>query len=120
METDPNIIPQTTLSLEEMLKLGARHIDQLVDAQGRTYFDVYLTQPPEAVTDWADFIDLPARYWEAVALVEPVIASPVVAKDRLRSWLFRRFDKDGLAYRPESPISAHAPELFDNLAFCMH
>ncbi|HEX7434041.1 MAG TPA: hypothetical protein VF326_10300 [Anaerolineaceae bacterium] len=113
METDPNIIPQTTLSLEEMLKLGARHIDQLVDAQGRTYFDVYLTQPPEAVTDWADFIDLPARYWEAVALVEPVIASPVVAKDRLRSWLFRRFETDGLAYRPESPISAHAPELFD-------
>ena len=105
--------PQTTLSLEEMAHLGSHHLEHLVDRQGRTYFDVFLTKPPEAVTDWPDFIDLPARYWEAGLMIEPILGRAISTQDSLRSWLFSRFETDGLAYRPESPISSHVAELFD-------
>jgi hypothetical protein len=104
-------IPQNTLSLEDNLKLGAQHLDQLVDDQGHTHFDVFLTNPPEAVTDWPDFVDLPSRYWEASAMVAPI--AKVNSTERLRKWLFHHFEADGLAYRPESPISGHIAELFD-------
>ena len=105
--------PTTTLNLEEMLARGASHLARLVDARGRTYFDVFLTEPPEAVTDWPDFVDLPARYWEACALASSVLPSLAVPSARIRPWLFSRFEGDGLAYRPDSPISSHQAELFD-------
>jgi Beta-L-arabinofuranosidase, GH127 len=111
--TPPTGTPKTTLALEEMLVRGASHVDGLVDARGRTYFDVFLTSPPEAVTDWPDFVDLPARYWEACALIASAHLPLPEATGRLRAWLFRHFEGDGLAYRPESPISLHVAEWFD-------
>ena len=105
--------PRSTLALEEMLARGASHVDGLVDARGRTYFDVFLTDPPEAVTDWPDFVDLPSRYWEASAMIASALSTRPEATGRLRGWLFSRFERDGLAYRPDSPISWHVAELFD-------
>jgi hypothetical protein len=103
----------TTFSLEDYLRLGANHIESLVDERGRTYFDIFLTDPAEAVFDWPDFVDLPARYWEAAIFVEPFIDRKVESVERLRKWLFSHFKEDGLAYRPESPISRNVAELFD-------
>lgn len=105
--------PRNTLSLEEMLRLGAHHLEALVDEKGRTYFDIFLTNPAEAVTDWPDFIDLPARYWEALAMADPVFLRNEEITQRIRRWLFSHFEEDGLAYRPEGSISAHIPEMFD-------
>jgi len=41
-----------TFNFEESLLLGASHLESLVDTKGRTYFDVFKTDPAEAVTDW--------------------------------------------------------------------
>jgi hypothetical protein len=109
----PLTAPSETLSLEEMLRLGRQHLEGLVDDRGRTYFDVFLTSPPEAVFDWPDFVDLPARYWEAGAMTEDVLGAPVASMLRLRQWLFSHFKPDGLAHRPDSPISYPGAELFD-------
>jgi hypothetical protein len=79
--------PTSTLNLEEMLARGASHLARLVDARGRTYFDVFLTEPPEAVTDWPDFVDLPARYWEACALTTSVL--PSLAVPSAKMWIAR-------------------------------
>lgn len=103
----------TTLCLDEMLHLGADHVDSLVGADGRTYFDVFLTEPAEAIMDWPDFVDLPARYWEAAIMIEEATGRRGLTKERVREWLFSHFADDGLAYRPDGPISTPIPEMFD-------
>lgn len=100
-------------SLEDAMRLGASHLEQIVDEHGRTYFDLFRTQPAEAVTDWPDFVDLPARYLEAAAMMESAGVGPVRSVPRLRRWLFSFIRQDGLAYRPDSPISNPMAELFD-------
>ena len=102
-----------------MLALGAKHLEHSADAEGRTYFNVFLTNPAEAVTDWPDFVDIPARYWEACAMVQSVTGRKIAATDRLRRWLFSHFEADGLAYRPDGPISEHVAELFDQSRLLM-
>lgn len=103
----------TTLSLEDHLRMGVNHLNSLVDDQGRTYFNTFLTQPPEAVTDWPDFVDLPSRYWEAEVLIKSSLGISVESQERLAGWLFPRIEFDGLAYRPNGPLSNHVAELFD-------
>jgi len=103
----------TTFNFEDAMRLGASHLEAMVDQRGRTYFDVFLTNPAEAVTDWPDFVDLPARYLEAAVMVEPVLKQPVRTKSALRKRLFSFIKPDGLAYRPDSPISKPIAELFD-------
>lgn len=103
----------TTLSLEDHLKMGVNHLNSLVDDQGRTYFNTFLTQPPEAVTDWPDFVDLPSRYWEDCVLIQSSLGKSVECQERLAGWLFPRIEFDGLAYRPNGPVSDHVAELFD-------
>lgn len=102
-----------TFTLEDGMRAGIHHLESLIDEQGRTYFDIFLTQPAEAVTDWPDFIDLPARYFEIVALLEPLLERPLTVLPALRQRLFSFIEHDGLAYRPETPISTHRVELFD-------
>jgi hypothetical protein len=106
-------VPSTTLLLEDQLKLAARHLDRLVDAQGRTYFDVFLEHPAAAVTDWPDFVDLPSRYWEGCLLAGSALSTSVPSRGRLANWLFAKIEDDGLAYRPAGPLSSHIAELFD-------
>ena len=105
--------PQTSLSLEDNLRLGAHHLDRLVDAQGRTYFDVFLSKPPEAVTDWPDFVDLPSRYLEGCILTGSVLLTAPESQGRLANWLFAKFEPDGLAYRPRGPFQSMLLTSFD-------
>ncbi len=100
-------------SLEDAMHLGVSHLQKLVDEHGRTYFNIFNTQPAEVVTDWPDFVDLPARYLEAAVMMESVGAGKAESIGKLRRWLFSFIQKDGLAYRPDSPISSPVAELFD-------
>jgi hypothetical protein len=102
-----------TFNLEDPMRLGGSHLESLVDDQGRTYFNVFWTRPAEAVFDWPDYVDLPARYLEAAALIQPVLGRPVKTAPALRRWLFSFFEPDGLCYRPETLVSNHWAELFD-------
>lgn len=99
--------PQSTLSLEDNLRLGARHLERLVDEKGRTYFDVFLSKPPEAVTDWPDFVDLPSRYLEGCILTGSALSSAPESQTRLANWLYSKIEPDGLAYRPDGPVKPY-------------
>lgn len=102
-----------SFNLEESFLLGVSHLESLVDDQGRTYFDIFLTDPAEAVTDWPDFVDLPARYLEAAMMAEPIVGRLAQTVPALRQRIFSFIKADGLAYRPDSPISHPIAELFD-------
>ncbi len=88
-------------------------MEAMSDTNGRTFFNIFATRPAEAVTDWPDFVDLPARYWEAAAFLEETIGFQGECTDRLRRFLFSHIAEDGLAYRPDTPISRRDAELFD-------
>ncbi len=103
----------TTFNLEHHLRLGANHLESLVDEQGRTYFNIFLTKPAEAVFDWPDYVDLPSRYLEAAAMVEPALGRKVSTIPALRKWLFGFFEPDGMCYRPNTLIANYWAELFD-------
>lgn len=105
--------PQTTFNFEDALRLGGSHLENLVDERGRTYFNIFLTQPAEAVFDWPDYVDLPARYLEAAAMIRPVLGRMAKTAPALRGWLFGFFAPDGLCYRPDTLISNYWAELFD-------
>ena len=102
-----------TFNLEHYMRFSASHLESLVDERGRTYFDIFRTTPAEAVFDWPDYVDLPARYLEASILLQPVLGRPVTTAPALRQWLFSHFEADGLCYRPETLVASHWAELFD-------
>ncbi len=98
-------------SFEKAFQAGVSHINSMVSPEGYTYFDVFRTSPAEAVMDWPDFVDLPARYLEAAVMLRPFGSCP--CEKNLRDWLWKHIAEDGLAYRPDSPISRPDAELFD-------
>ncbi|NLX04317.1 MAG: hypothetical protein GXY33_04130 [Phycisphaerae bacterium] len=108
---------QTTVNFEEPMRLFASHAEALVDERGRTYFNVFRTEPAEAVFDWPDYVDLPARYLEAAAMIEPVVGGLVETVPALRKWLYGFVEADGLAYRPNDMIANHEAELFDQARY---
>jgi len=77
-----------TVNINKCFNLGAGHIEQMIDDKGRSYFDVFLTDPPEAVFDWPDFVDLPARYWEASAMIKNATGRDIAKADKIRKRLF--------------------------------
>ena len=102
-----------SFSLETHLRLSASQLELMVDAEGRTHFDVFRTLPAAALRDWPDFVDLPSRYWEACAMVESVVGRPVATVHLLRQGIFSLIHADGLAYRPDTAISSPIAELYD-------
>ena len=52
----------THLNLEQEAMGSYNYLERLCDQQtGYTCFDVFLTDPAEAVHDWPDFLDVPGR-----------------------------------------------------------
>lgn len=98
---------------ESFFQNSALHLNHMVDGHGCTYFDVFKTSPAEAVADSPDFVDLPARYWEAAALVNDSCGIHVASTSRLRRFLLSHFREDGLAHRSDSSFSKPDAELFD-------
>ena len=117
MSFGKDLADMRTFNLEESLRLGASHLESLVDEQGRTYFNIFWTTPAEAVFDWPDYVDLPARYIEAAMMVEPVLGRKVTTVPALRKWLYSMVEQDGLAYRPNTKIADHWGEPFDQARF---
>jgi hypothetical protein len=99
---------------ETHFRRSASHIREMVDSRGATFFHVFMTKPVEAVFDWPDFVDVPARYWEVTAMLELMDQCDVKAEsNRLRQWLFSHFRDDGQVYRPDSAFSKFGADLFD-------
>ena len=97
--------PYRTLGLETFMRLGVKHMENLVDPAGQTYFDVFMTRPAEAVHDWPDFVDLPSRYLEAAVMARQMLGVKVATEDLLKGRFLSTFETDELARRPETSYS---------------
>src|SRR5438094_665124 len=63
-------MPQPTTFNLEHYALNSRHYyEQLVDADGLPYFNVFWTNPPEAAHDWPDFGDVMSRQWQGAVML---------------------------------------------------
>lgn len=103
--TDQTPPQHTTFALEHPMRLAINHLERLVDATGQTYFDVFMTDPAEAVHDWPDFVDLPSRYLEAAIMARQMLGTKIKTEDALRRRVLSTLQRDGLAHRPETPYT---------------
>ncbi len=68
-----------TLSLESYARNSSNYYQQMVDAKGQPYFNIFWTDPAEAAHDWPDFIDDTSRQLQAAIMLRRMtgIALPI-------------------------------------------
>lgn len=103
------------VDFEGRARLGARFLERMADsATAQPYFDVFDLEPTRATHDWADFVDLAGRYFEAALLIEDMTGDAPANAGPLCDGLTKTFDREvGLFFRPGGPISTHCADLFD-------
>ncbi|MBI3910694.1 MAG: hypothetical protein HY320_07150 [Armatimonadetes bacterium] len=99
---------QTAFNLEQEALASTNYLEQLVDpSTGFTYFDVFLTDPAEAVHDWPDFLDVPGRSAETCVLLRHMTGKPVATEPAFFRRILGLQEEDGLFHRPETAITRH-------------
>ncbi len=94
------------LALEREARASYNYLERLVDpATGYTYFDVFRTDPAEAVHDWPDFLDVPGRSAESCVLLRHMTGHAVATEEAFWRRITALQEDDGLFYRPETPIT---------------
>ncbi|MFH0965439.1 MAG: hypothetical protein V2A58_15675 [Planctomycetota bacterium] len=109
------IPPQGHVDFEGRARLSANFLEGMIDREtGQPYFNVMDTRPTSAVHDWADFVDLAARYYEGALLAREVTGEGPANIEVLKRGFLKRFEGEtGLFYRPKGVISTHCADLFD-------
>ena len=98
----------TPLNLEQEALGSYNYLERLCDPDtGYTCFNVFLTDPAEAVHDWPDFLDVPGRSAESCVLLRHMTGRTVATEDAFFRRIYSFQDGDGLFHRPETPITTH-------------
>ncbi len=104
------MITQTTypINLEQEALASYNYLENLIEPEtGYTYFNLFLTEPAEAVHDWPDFLDVPSRTAEACVLLRHMTQQAVKVEAACFQRIARFQEPDGLFRRPESRITRH-------------
>ena len=75
---------QSSFALETYAARAVHYYENLVDPGGLPYFNVFWTDPPEAVHDWPDFGDVMSRHLQGCAMVRLMTGRPSQIEGR---WL---------------------------------
>lgn len=124
MSTQQPELPKSgSVSFDTRARLYAWHTDNGLDPDtAQPYFQVTYQHPIEFLHDWPDFGDLTGRYWEGALMAADMTGVKAANTDRLRDNLLSWFAPNGLNYRPLTPYTTYAAELFDQsrtlLALC--
>ncbi len=124
MSDNSPILPKSgSIDFDTRARLYAWHTDNGVDPENaQPYFEVTYGHPIEFLHDWPDFGDLTARYWEGALMAADMTGVVAANTNRLRDSLLSWFAPNGLNYRPLTPYTTYAAELFDQsrtlLALC--
>jgi len=103
------------LNLEREALESFNYLENLVDpATGYTYFDVFLTDPAEAVHDWPDFLDVPSRSAETCVLLRHMTGRQVATEDAFFGRIYALQERDGLFWRPETEVTRHEVQLVES------
>jgi hypothetical protein len=102
------IIVETPLNLDQEALGSYNYLEKLVEtASGYTFFNVFLTDPAEAVHDWPDFLDVPSRSAEACVLLRHMTGRGVATEEAYFSRILPLQESDGLFHRPETRTTRH-------------
>lgn len=105
--------------LEQEALASYNYLEQLIDAdEGFTYFNVFLSEPAEAVHDWPDFLDVPGRSAETSVLLRCMTGRPVATEAAFFRRILRFQGTDGLFYRPETKLTRYEAQPVEQ-AFAM-
>ena len=74
--------PQT-FAIETYVARGYNYLDNMVDAEGLPYFDVFWTDPAQAAHDWPDLGDVMARQWQTAIMARHLTGRPARARAAL-------------------------------------
>ena len=103
-----------TFALETYAARAAQYYQGLVDADGLPYFNVFWTDPPEAVHDWPDFGDVMSRQLQGCAMSRLVTGRRVEIEDRWRQKVLSYIDpQTGLLTRPQTNFSERKADFGD-------
>jgi hypothetical protein len=70
-----------TLAQETYAIHGYNYCNRMVDKDGLPYFDIFWTEPAEAVHDWPDFGDVMSRPYQGVVMARHMkgVTAPIEA-----------------------------------------
>ena len=104
----------TTLALETYVLRNYNYLNNMVDADGLPYFNIFWTDPAEAAHDWPDFGDVMSRQLQAAIMARHM---PGRAVDIEQTWMSKcksYLDPlSGLLYRPKTGYSEHVADMGD-------
>lgn len=96
------------INLEQEALASYNYLENLIEPEtGYTYFNLFLTDPAEAVHDWPDFLDVPSRTAEACVFLRHMTLRAVKVETACFQRIARFQEADGLFRRPESRITRH-------------
>ena len=96
--------PQT-FAVETYVARGYNYLDNMVDAEGLPYFDVFWTEPAEAAHDWPDLGDVMARQWQTAIMARHLTGRPARHEKLWAAKLVSLLDpKTGLLVQPNKPF----------------
>lgn len=103
-----------TLALETYARRSLNYYDRMVDRNGLPYFNIFLTNPPEAAHDWPDFGDVTSRQYQAVIMVRRMTGETSKMETVWRRMILALIDPEtGLLVRPQTPYSEKMTSLDD-------
>ncbi|MDZ7335432.1 MAG: hypothetical protein ONB32_09740 [candidate division KSB1 bacterium] len=98
-----NFNSHQSFSLESFARKGSNYYQQMVDANGQPYFNIFWTDPAEAAHDWPDFADVTARQLQAVIMLRRMTGMELpIEKIWLNNLLALIDPASGLIQRPNT------------------
>jgi len=90
-----------TLALEGYAAHSLNYFEQLVDADGLPYFNVFWTQPAEAAHDWPDFGDVMSRQLQGAIMLRRMTGREAATEKLWQHKTLSLIDpSDGQVHRP--------------------
>jgi hypothetical protein len=90
-----------SFTLERYAANSVNYLENLVDADGLPYFNVFWTQPAEAAHDWPDFGDVMVRQWHGAVMLRRMTGREAATEKVWRRKVLSFIDpSDALLHRP--------------------
>jgi hypothetical protein len=90
-----------SFTLESYAANSLNYLERLVDSEGLPYFNVFWTQPPEAVHDWPDFGDVMSRQWQGAVMLRRMSGRQAATEKIWQRKVLSLIDpSDALLHRP--------------------
>ena len=95
-----------SFTLESYAANSVNYLENLVDADGLPYFNVFWTQPTEAAHDWPDFGDVMSRQWQGAVMMRRMAGTEAATEKVWRRKVLSFIDpSDALLHRPATSYS---------------